>query len=108
MYSTMVGRLRLNRSRPRPRTVEAANFIHLYWDVAWFGIAFGSTLSFLPVYATRVGATGWQIALLSSPTLFRRAASSAYPVAVLPATVQLRGEPACEHTPRSLRPFFFR
>ena len=66
MHWTMVGRLRRNWSLPQASSIEAANFIHLYWDVAWFGIAFGSTLSFLPVYATRIGAAGWQIALLSS------------------------------------------
>jgi MFS family permease len=46
--------------------VESANFAHLYWDVAWFGLAFGSTLSFLSVFATRLGATGWQVGLLSA------------------------------------------
>lgn len=46
--------------------IQTANFSHLTWDVAWFGIAFGSTLSFLPVYAARLGASGWQIALLSA------------------------------------------
>ncbi len=46
--------------------VQAVNFIHLYWDMAWFGIVFGSTMSFLPVFATRLGATGWQIGLLNA------------------------------------------
>lgn len=46
--------------------VEAANFIHLYWDVVWYGITFGSTLSFLAVFATRLGAAGWQIGLLTA------------------------------------------
>ncbi len=45
---------------------QAANFHHLYWDVAWFGVVFGSTLSFLTVYATRLGASGWQIGLLTA------------------------------------------
>ncbi|MCL4299294.1 MAG: MFS transporter [Anaerolineae bacterium] len=45
---------------------QAANFIHLYWDVAWYGVAYGSTLSFLAVFATRLGAAGWQIGLLSA------------------------------------------
>jgi len=45
---------------------QLANFRHLYWDIAWFGIAFGSTMSFLPVYATRLGAAGWQIGLLNA------------------------------------------
>jgi MFS family permease len=46
--------------------VQSANFFHLYWDVAWYGLAFGSTLSFLPVFATRLGAMGWQLALLTA------------------------------------------
>ena len=50
----------------RPKSVEAANFWHLYWDVAWFGLLFGSTISFLAVFATRLGATGWQLALLTA------------------------------------------
>ncbi len=48
------------------RQIQATNFFHLYWDVAWFGVAFGSTLSFLPVFATRLEAAGWQIGLLSA------------------------------------------
>ena len=47
-------------------SVQAVNFWHLYWDIAWFGIAFGSTMSFLPVFATRLGATGWQVGLLNA------------------------------------------
>ncbi len=47
-------------------SVQSQNFAHLYGDVAWFGFAFGSTLSFLPVFATRLGAAGWQIGLLSA------------------------------------------
>ena len=35
-------------------------------DIAWFGILSGSSVSFLSVYATRLGATGFQIGLLSS------------------------------------------
>lgn len=67
MRMTLTGRMgQGGQQPPQLRPVEKANFIHLYWDVIWFGIAFGSTLSFLPVYATRVGAAGWQIALLSS------------------------------------------
>jgi MFS family permease len=49
-----------------PPEVQAANFLHLYWDVAWYGLAFGSTLSFLAVFAARLGAAGWQIGLLSA------------------------------------------
>ena len=50
----------------KPKSVQETNFFHLYWDIAWFGIAFGSTLSFLPVFATRLGAAGWQLGLLTA------------------------------------------
>lgn len=46
--------------------VQAANFWHLYWDVAWFGVAYGSTLSFVAIFATRLGAAGWQVGLLTA------------------------------------------
>ena len=48
------------------KSVESANFWHLYWDVAWFGLLFGSTISFLAVFAARLGAAGWQLALLTA------------------------------------------
>lgn len=43
-----------------------SNFLHLYMDIGWFGILSGSSVNFLSVYATRLGATGFQIGLLSS------------------------------------------
>lgn len=51
---------------PQSHQVQAANFFHLYWDVAWYGIAYGSTLSFLAVFAARLDAAGWQIGLLTA------------------------------------------
>jgi MFS family permease len=42
------------------------NLRHLYWDVFWFGILAGSTLAFQSVYAARLGASGFQIGLLSA------------------------------------------
>ena len=42
------------------------NFIHLYMDIGWFGVLSGSAVNFLSIYATRLGATGYQIGLLSS------------------------------------------
>jgi MFS family permease len=42
------------------------NFFHLYMDIGWFGILSGSAINFLNVYATRLGATGLQIGLLTS------------------------------------------
>jgi hypothetical protein len=40
-----------------------SNFTHLYAD---FGVLAGSTLSFLAVYAARLGANGFQVGLLSA------------------------------------------
>jgi MFS family permease len=42
------------------------NFIHLYFEIAWFGILSGSALNFLNVYAARLGASGLQIGLLGA------------------------------------------
>jgi predicted MFS family arabinose efflux permease len=42
------------------------NLRQLYWDIFWFGILAGSTLAFQAVYAARLGATGFQIGLLSA------------------------------------------
>lgn len=41
-------------------------FHHLYWDIAWFGLVAGTTLAFLNVYAARIGATAFQIGLLTA------------------------------------------
>lgn len=43
-----------------------ANFIHLYLDIAWFGVLSGSSISFLAVFATRQGADSFQIGLLNA------------------------------------------
>lgn len=42
------------------------NFIHLYLDIAWFGLLNGSAISFAAIYATRLGANSLQIGLLSA------------------------------------------
>lgn len=42
------------------------NFIHLYMDTVWFGVLGGSAVSFLNVYATRLGASGFQIGLITA------------------------------------------
>ena len=42
------------------------NFHHLYFDIAWFGVLSGSAVNFLNVYATRLGATGFQIGLIGA------------------------------------------
>ncbi|HVN14901.1 MAG TPA: MFS transporter [Anaerolineales bacterium] len=43
-----------------------SNFIHLYFDMGWFGVLSGSAVNFLNVYAARLGATGLQIGLLAA------------------------------------------
>ena len=43
-----------------------SNFLHLYLDIGWFGVLSGSTVNFLNVYATRLGATGYQVGLIGA------------------------------------------
>lgn len=43
-----------------------ANFRHLYLDIGWFGLLSGSAVNFLNIYATRIGATGFQIGLIGA------------------------------------------
>src|SRR5215216_1253712 len=56
---------RLFRQTAVPKEYHA-NFLHLYMDVAWFGILSGSIANFLNIYATRIGATGFQIGLIGA------------------------------------------
>lgn len=49
-----------------PPAILKWNLRQLYWDVFWFGILAGSTLAFQAVYAARLGATGFQIGLISA------------------------------------------
>lgn len=49
-----------------PIPIQFTNYRHLYWDVAGFGILFGSAVSFLAVFATRLGAETWQLGLLAA------------------------------------------
>ena len=43
-----------------------SNFRHLFFDIGWFGILSGSSLSFVSVYATRLGASAFQIGLFGA------------------------------------------
>ncbi len=43
-----------------------SNFLHLYLDIAWYGVLSGSVINFLIIYATRIGATGLQIGLIGA------------------------------------------
>ncbi|MHB1118793.1 MAG: MFS transporter [Bellilinea sp.] len=46
------------------------NFLHLYFDIAWWGLLNGSVLVFLAIYASRLGASTFQLGLLTaSPAL---------------------------------------
>jgi MFS family permease len=55
------------RGDSRPVPVELrSNFRHLYFDILWYGVLAGSAISFLTVYATRIGADSLQIGLLTA------------------------------------------
>lgn len=43
-----------------------SNFLNLYLDIAWFGVLSGTAVNFLNVYATRLGASGFQIGMLNA------------------------------------------
>lgn len=43
-----------------------SNFRHLYLDITWFGVLSGSTLTFLTIYAARIGASAFQIGLITA------------------------------------------
>lgn len=47
-----------------------SNFLHLYFDVGWAGVLNGATISFLSIYAIRIGATSLQIGLLGAMSAF--------------------------------------
>lgn len=52
---------------PRPIPDEfRQNFIHLFGDIVWYGVLNGSTIAFLSVYATRIGASGDQVGWLGA------------------------------------------
>ncbi len=58
-------------SKARPVPAEhRSNFNHLIFDIAWFGVLNGSAIAFVAVYATRLGASAFQLGLLNaSPAL---------------------------------------
>lgn len=43
-----------------------SNSRHLYADIFWYGVLAGSALAFIAIYATRLGATSFQISLLTA------------------------------------------
>lgn len=54
-----------NPNQPVPDAYRSI-FLHLFLDIAWYGVLAGSTVAFLSVYATRQGATDRQIGLISA------------------------------------------
>ena len=43
-----------------------ANFFHLVMDIAWWGVFNGSAVIFLPIFVTRLGASSFQIGILTA------------------------------------------
>ncbi|NUQ83446.1 MAG: MFS transporter [Anaerolineales bacterium] len=56
---------RLFRQSGIPREYHS-NFLHLYLDIAWYGVLSGSAINFLSIYATRIGASSLQIGLIGA------------------------------------------
>jgi MFS family permease len=55
------------RRPARPVPVEYRSiFLHFYLDIAWFGVVSGSAIAFVAIYATRLGAAGWQLGILTA------------------------------------------
>jgi MFS family permease len=52
--------------QPASNPLLRGNIFHLYADILLYGITSGTTLTFLVIYATRLGATGFQIAMLTA------------------------------------------
>lgn len=53
------------KARPVPAE-HRSNFNHLILDIAWFGVLNGSAIAFVAVYATRLGASAFQLGLLNA------------------------------------------
>lgn len=45
-----------------------SNFLHLYFDIAWYGVLSGTSINFLNIYAARIGASSFQIGLIGAMT----------------------------------------
>lgn len=66
MYDFVMTTALLKRNaRPVPGELRS-NFLHLYLDIAWYGLLSGSAISFVAIYATRLGAGGFEIGLISA------------------------------------------
>jgi MFS family permease len=58
-----VPRLNINQGVPEQ---YKKTFLYLYLDIAWYGVLNGSILTFITVYAARIGATAEQVGYLSA------------------------------------------
>jgi MFS family permease len=71
------------------------NFLHMYLDVAFWGMLNGSIINFLGVYCSRIGASPFQMGLLTAiPALMNL-------IITLPATALLRDKPVTRVVPRA-------
>lgn len=52
-------------SRPVPPHLRK-NFLHLYLDIGWFGILSGSAMAFISVYLVRIGASDFQVGMMTA------------------------------------------
>jgi MFS family permease len=72
---------------PIPSATVRWNLRQLYWDILWFGVLAGTTLAFLSIFVARLGASSFQVGLLSAgPALVNLAFT-------LPAGQWLEGKP---------------
>ena len=65
----MLGHAEATAATPTAAALRATNQHNaqqLYRDIFWFGILAGSAQAFLAVYAARIGATGFQVGLLTA------------------------------------------
>ena len=53
-------------AQPEQRALHQHNARQLYLDIMWFGLLAGSAQAFLSVYMTRIGASGFQVGLLTA------------------------------------------
>jgi hypothetical protein len=58
--------MRINALFPGIPYAFRTNFFHLVMDVAWWGVFNGSAVIFLPIFATRLGASPFQIGILTA------------------------------------------
>ncbi len=71
------------------------NFMHLYWDVAFWGMLNGSIVNFLGVYLSRINASPFQMGMLTAiPALMNL-------IVTLPAVMLLGGKPVSKVVPRA-------